>query len=98
MMLWAIMFVAVFIGSLSTPLAPLGLGLAHIRRGRDGAFLMSPELKDEDAIQLAIGLYALYRTVNFLRFGTEAGRSHDVLKLLRLFAKKGVCTGETAHG
>jgi hypothetical protein len=51
---------------------------------------MSTDLKDDDAIRLAIGLYALYRTVNFIRFGADAGRSHDVLALLRLFAKKGV--------
>ena len=68
---------------------PQGLGLAHVKRGRDAAFLMLADLSHDDVVRLAIGMYALYRTVNFLRFGASAGISHNVLTLLRLFAKRG---------
>jgi hypothetical protein len=69
---------------------PHGLGLTHVQRGREAAMLVSPSLAEDDVVRMAIGLYALYRTVNYLRFAAPADRPPDVQALLRLFGKKGV--------
>ena len=61
-----------------------------MKRGGDAAFLVSPELTDDDAIRMAMGLYALYMTVNFLRFAAAPEQSYDALPLLRLHAKTAV--------
>ena len=58
-------------------------------RGRDTSLLLTSGLEEEDAVRLAIGLYALYRTVNSIRFARE-GVQMDVDSLLRLFAKRAV--------
>ena len=67
----------------------------HLPRPRDAAFFIIPDLSHDDVVRLAIGMYALYRTVNFLRFGAAAGHSDSILTLLRLFAKRGASTSST---
>ena len=66
---------------------PRGLGIDGAARNRDTALLLSNALSDEDVVRLALGLYALYRTVNFIRFGCDAYMDVDTQKLLQLFAK-----------
>ena len=69
---------------------PQGLGLNGVKRGRDATFLISPMLQEDDIVRMAIGLYALYRTINFLRFAAAADTPYDVLNLLWSFAKQAV--------
>ena len=65
---------------------PRGLGVSTVKRSRDAAFLIASELDDSEVIRLAIGLYALYRTVNTVRFASD-GQTFDTSVLLRLHAK-----------
>ena len=66
---------------------PHGLGLSGVSRSRDAALLLDPTLTDADIIRLSAGLYALYRTVNFLRFSNIPANTH---KLLNFFARRGL--------
>ena len=68
---------------------PGGLGIRGLKRSRDVAMMFSMDIGDEDIVRLAVGLYALFRTVNALRFGVE-GQLADPLTLLRIFAKRAV--------
>ena len=57
-------------------------------RGKDSAFLISSHLNEDDIVRLAVGLYALYRTVNHYRFSGEVPTTHGVIKLLRSFCRR----------
>ena len=50
---------------------------------------MSPTVEGEDVIRLAVGLYAVYRTVNTIRFSQDS-TSRNASALLRMFAKRAV--------
>ena len=67
---------------------PQGLGIAAGLRGKDSAFLISSLLSEDDIVRLAVGLYALYRTVNHYRFSGEVPTTHGVIKLLRSFCRR----------
>ena len=69
---------------------PQGLGIITACRSRDFALLVSPKLNNDDAVRLAIGLYALYRTVNHIRFSRTDGVQLNTQKLLRGFARRAV--------
>ena len=68
---------------------PRGLGIRGLRRTKENAMLLCCGLDDEDVVRLAVGLYALHRTVNALRFGAD-GALKDPTILLRMFAKHAV--------
>ncbi len=76
---------------------PTGLGVAACHRSREGALLLSPALVDSDVVRLAVGLYALYRTLNHLRFRQPQVDNICIVKLLLLFAKRGA-DGSKAAG
>ena len=59
----------------------------HVR-GKDSAFLISSLLNEDDIVRLAVGLYALYRTVNHYRFFGEVLTTHGVIKLLHSFCRR----------
>ena len=69
---------------------PSGLGLQNVERCRDNALLVSDRLRDDDVARLGIGLYAMYRTINHLRFNAKEGESYNCLKLMQLFSRKAV--------
>lgn len=52
------------------------------------ALLVQKDLGEKEMILLAIGLYAVYRTVNTIRFSANGGVM-DPSVLLRMFAKQG---------
>ena len=68
---------------------PQGLGIQS-ERGKDTALLLNKSLSDEDVLRLAIGLYAVYRTVNAVRFSEPHEAPSDFHRLLRMFAKQAV--------
>ena len=68
---------------------PQGLGIQS-ERSKDTALLLNKSLSDEDVLRLAIGLYALYRTVNAVRFSEPHEAPSDFHRLLRMFAKQAV--------
>ena len=68
---------------------PLGLGIKH-KRDIDIALLVSHRLNEEEVVRLAVGLYALYRTVNYLRFDVAARGEVDTMRLLQNFTKRAV--------
>ena len=67
---------------------PRGLGLPHVKRCKENALLISDDLAKEDVIRLAVGLYALYRTVNTIRFAKSDGDPHCPARLLKLFSQR----------
>ena len=67
---------------------PQGLGIAVALRGKDSAFLLSSLLNEDDTVRLAVGLYALYRTVNHYRFSGQVPTTQGVVKLLRSFCRR----------
>ncbi len=69
---------------------PSGLGLAHLPRSRDSALLVAPELGQDDAIRMAAGIYALYRTVNHIRFSDTQFDGPGSLKLMKSFSRRGL--------
>ena len=68
---------------------PRCLGLSKARRCKDFALPLSLANGDDDIVRLAIGLYALYRTINTIRFGGES-QPKDPSVLLRIFSKQAV--------
>ncbi len=68
---------------------PKGLGVAACHRTREGALLLSRALSEENIARLSLGLYALYRTLNYMRYNFTDAPGIDVPKLLMLFAKRG---------
>ena len=67
---------------------PQGLGLEYVSRGKDAALLLDKTLNDDDAIRMAAGLYALYRTVNHLRFSNTHANFRFTMKLLGKFSRR----------
>ena len=67
---------------------PQGLGLEYVPRGKDAALLLDKTLNDDDAIRMAAGLYALYRTVNHLRFSNTPANFRFTMKLLGKFSRR----------
>ena len=65
---------------------------AYADRGREVAFLVAAGLDDEEVVRLSIGLYALFRVVNAIRFGRNAPASLNLPQLFRLYAKKALNT------
>ena len=66
---------------------PRGLGILHRHRSRDSFFLVGDGLDQDDKIRLAVGLYALLRTVISLK--DAASRNLDPACMLRLWARRG---------
>ena len=69
---------------------PIGLGV-NLNRSRDAALMMTTSLTDADYVRLATGLYALFRTVNTMRFSSDA--LQNPAALLRIYAKRGMDSG-----
>ena len=67
---------------------PRGLGISGLKGCKEVALGLSKEIEDDDVVRLAIGLYALFRTVNTLRFSPAAPHCTDPTVLLRMFAKR----------
>ena len=63
--------------------------MAAVKRSREAVMLLARGLTDDDVVRMAVGLYALFRTVNALRFGA-ARQSKDPSVLLRMFSKRAV--------
>jgi len=57
------------------------------QHSRETALLVAPNIDEDDVVHLGVGLYALYRTVNTLRFSVNSMDSHPST-MLRMFAKR----------
>ena len=69
--------------------SPRGLGIPpHIRKSKETALLLSDNLSSDLVIVLARGLYALYNTINALRFRSALAEHANFLSLMRAFAKR----------
>lgn len=67
---------------------PRGLGLRPDLRGKDVFLLIREGLTDIEKVRIALGIYAVYRTVNHMRHADNPGQ-HDFTAMLSLFAKRG---------
>ncbi len=73
---------------LSDVARPRGLGLRPDLRGKDVFLLIREGLTDIEKVRIALGIYAVYRTVNHMRHADNPGQ-HDFTAMLSLFAKRG---------
>ena len=60
-----------------------------MRWSHEFTLVLADCLIHDDVIRLALGIYALYRVVNFLRFSKSPHDDVDLQKLLWLFAVRG---------
>ena len=52
--------------------------------------MMSRNLSDQDITKLGVGAYALFRTLNAIRFAGLQDGHVDVVKIHRIYAKRGM--------
>ena len=67
---------------------PLGLGIDNRFRSRAAFLLLHPQLSEEDAIRMALGMYALHMTTNECRH-KQVPTIANISKILSLWAKRG---------
>ena len=65
---------------------PQGLGIHLSLRSRETFFLVRPRMADEDKIRMALGIYALFRSVIYC--SSEASARPKLMTMLRLWAKR----------
>ena len=65
---------------------PQGLGIQSSLRSRETFFLVRPGMADEDKIRMALGIYALFRSVIYC--SSEASARPKLMTMLRLWAKR----------
>ena len=65
---------------------PAGLGVLLEKRSRETFFMLSSDLTEEDVVRLALGMYALHRSVSHGR--TNAGVEFHTHTLLRVWTRR----------
>ena len=66
---------------------PAGLGITSCSRSAAAALLVSDGMQEEDKVRMALGIYALHRTVQVLRHHSQT-TPLDKQKLLKIWTRR----------